>query len=229
MVLIRSIYQLFDPKIQKIVFRAGLISFVIFLIVVTGTHFLLERISVTGIDWIDGPITILGTAAAFICGLFIFPSLAGLIISFQLNQVASAVEERYYPYLGDVRDEALSEIIGYALRFTFLSLALNLLILIIAVPALLSTILLAPLIPFVFFIINGYLIGREYFELVAVRRLDPPAVRALRIRYKRRIWRYGIVIGILMVVPLINWLMPVIAAAYMVHNFERIRAATDNR
>ena len=83
--------------------------------------------------------------------------------------------------------------------------------------------------PFVFLLVNGYLIGREYFEFVAVRRLEPPAARALRIRYKKRIWGYGIVVSILMIIPLINWLMPVIAAAYMVHNFEHVRAGADDQ
>ena len=204
--LIKSVHQLFDPKIQRIILRAGFLSALIFCAVVISVNLLIENVSVTGISWIDSSITVLGTGGTFLFGLFIFPSLAGLIISFYLNQVALAVEAQHYPHLGDVRDEAISEIVSYAVRFTFISVSLN---------------------PFVFFFINGYLLGREYFELVAVRRLDPPAVRALRIRYKRRIWRYGIVIGILMVVPLINWLMPVIAAAYMVHNFEHVRAGAD--
>jgi CysZ protein len=225
--LIKSIQQLFDPKIQRIIFRAGLLSALIFFIVVIGVNLLLENISVTGIRWIDSSITLLGTSGTFLFGLFVFPSLAGLIISFYLNQVALAVEAQHYPHLGDVRDEAISEIVSYAVRFTFISVSLNLAILIIVVPGMLITVILAPLIPFVFLLVNGYLIGREYFEFVAVRRLEPPAARALRIRYKKRIWGYGIVVSILMIIPLINWLMPVIAAAYMVHNFEHVRAGAD--
>ncbi|MEE2661950.1 MAG: EI24 domain-containing protein [Pseudomonadota bacterium] len=227
--LIKSIYQLSDSRVQKIVFRAGLVSVLVFFITVIGINLLLEAISITGINWIDSSITILGTSGAFLLGLFIFPSLAGLIISFYLNQVASAVEAQHYPHLGDVRDEALSEIVSYALRFTFISVSLNLVLLVIIVPSMLMTVVLAPLIPFVFLLVNGYLIGREYFELVAVRRLEPPAARALRIRYKKRIWGYGIVVSILMMIPLINWLMPIIAAAYMVHNFERVRTGADDQ
>ncbi len=224
MALIKSIYQLIDPKIQAIIFRAGLISALVFIIVVISVSLLLGQISVTGINWINTSLTMLGTAGAFLIGLLIFPSLAGLIISFYLNQVALAVEARHYPHLGDVRDEAIKEIVGYALRYTFITVSLNLLILILIVPGMLLTGLLTPLIPFVFLIVNGYLIGREYFEFVAARRLEPVAVRALRKRYKKRIWGYGIVVSVLMMIPLINWLIPVIAAAYMVHNFERVRA-----
>ena len=151
-----------------------------------------------------------------------------MISSFMLERVAVAVEARHYPNLSDTRNEAIWAVMAYAFRFTCISVVLNLGVLLLAVPAMLMTLILTPLIPFVFFFINGYLIGREYFEFVAARRLNPQAVSVLRKRYKKRILMYGIIIAVLMTVPFVNWLMPVIAAAYMVHNFETIRAVDGN-
>ena len=37
----------------------------------------------------------------------------------------------------------------------------------------------------------------------------------------------GIAIAVLMTIPFVNWLMPVVAAAYMVHVFEGIRVRTE--
>ena len=105
---------------------------------------------------------------------------------------------------------------------------LNLLVFVFVVPILLITIVLIPLIPFVFYALNGYLLGREYFEFAAVRRLEPPAGRALRKKFRTRIFLCGILIAVLMTVPFVNWLMPVIAAAYMVHVFEDLRKVGEN-
>ena len=91
----------------------------------------------------------------------------------------------------------------------------------------LITIVLIPLIPFVFYALNGYLLGREYFEFAAVRRLEPATGRALRRRYKIRIFLCGIAIAMLMTVPFVNWLMPVVAAAYMMHVFEGVRPRSE--
>ena len=75
----------------------------------------------------------------------------------------------------------------------------------------------------VFYALNGYLLGREYFEFAAVRRLDPKNGRTLRRRYRIRVFVCGIAIAVLMTIPFVNWLMPVVAAAYMVHVFEGVR------
>ena len=40
-----------------------------------------------------------------------------------------------------------------------------------------------PLAPFVFWIVNGFLLGREYFQLVAMRRVDRADAAALRRRH----------------------------------------------
>ena len=71
---------------------------------------------------------------------------------------------------------------------------------------------------FVFLSLNGYLFGREYFEVVALRRLDRTAARAARHRFAGRVFLGGFA------VPLVNHLVaPVIATAFMVHLFEGLR------
>jgi uncharacterized protein involved in cysteine biosynthesis len=75
----------------------------------------------------------------------------------------------------------------------------------------------------VFYALNGYLLGREYFELVALRRLDESSTRALRKAYQGSIFLSGVMIAVLTSVPLVNLAAPVIATAFMVHLFESLR------
>ena len=72
---------------------------------------------------------------------------------------------------------------------------------------------------------NGYLLGREYFELVAVRRLAPRKQGVLRRQARGRVLLSGVVIAILLTIPLVNIVVPVVAAAFMVHVFHGLRDA----
>ena len=76
----------------------------------------------------------------------------------------------------------------------------------------------------VFFLLNGYLVGREFFELVGLRRLASGPLKALRRAYRGRVLAAGIAIAALSTVPILNLLMPIIGAATMVHVFQGVRA-----
>lgn len=225
--LFLAIEQLGDPRIRGVIIRAVLISAVIFVLLMVGAGWLLSGLSVFGIGWLDKAVSFLGSSAAFIIGLFLFPAFTGIIISFMLEEIAAAVEARHYPDLPPAREEPVMEMVGNAVRFAGVTVFLNLVVFILVVPIMLITFVLIPFIPFVFYALNGYLLGREYFEFAAVRRLDPVNGRALRRQYKIRVFACGIAIAVLMTIPFVNWLMPVVAAAYMVHVLEGVRARTE--
>ena len=97
-------------------------------------------------------------------------------------------------------------------KLVVVALALNMLVL--------PLYLLPGLNVFVFYGLNGYLLGREYFELVALRRLEPRTARDV---YRKSRWRVlvgGVLITLLLSIPIVNWLMPMIATAFMVHEFD---------
>mgnify|MGYP006433068489 FL=1 len=87
----------------------------------------------------------------------------------------------------------------------------------------LPLLLAGPLFPFVFYSVNGYLLGREYFELVALRRLGPAEATALRKRNGFKLFMTGALIAFLLTVPVVNLLAPIIATGMMVHLFEDFR------
>ena len=103
-----------------------------------------------------------------------------------------------------------------ALNFALVSIGLNLL-------ALPIYFLLPVINLLVFYALNGYLLGRASFELVALRRLDESSVRALRRSYQGSIFLSGAMIAFLTTVPLANLAVPVVATAFMVHLFESLR------
>jgi uncharacterized protein involved in cysteine biosynthesis len=164
------------------------------------------------LDWL---VELLGAAAVIVLSWLLFPAVATLFMGFFLGRVAAVVEAVDYPNREPARPQPLGEVLRVTLRLMLLTIALNLL----ALPLY----LLAPgLNVFVFLGLNGYLFGREYFEVVALRRLDTAATRLVRRRFGGRIFIGGVVIAGLFAVPLVNLVAPVVATAFMLHLFEAL-------
>src|SRR5690242_8945596 len=164
------------------------------------------------LNWL---VELLGGLAVLGLTWLLFPAAVTLIMSFYLERVAAAVEAVDYPGRGPPRRQSLGEIVAITLRLTLLTLLLNLL----ALPVY----LLVPGINlFLFLALNGYLFGRGYFEVVALRRLDTGAARRVRSRFAGRIFLGGVVIAGLFALPLVNLVAPVIATAFMLHIFEAL-------
>jgi hypothetical protein len=109
--LFLAIEQLGDPRIRGVIIRAVLISAALFVGLMFAAGWLLSGLSVFGISWIDSAVSFLGGGAAFVIGLFLFPAFTGIIISFMLEEIASAVEARHYPNLPAAREEPVMEMV----------------------------------------------------------------------------------------------------------------------
>jgi uncharacterized protein involved in cysteine biosynthesis len=81
-----------------------------------------------------------------------------------------------------------------------------------------------PLAPVLFWVVNGYLLGREYFTMVAMRRVGRAGARMLRRRHAGEIWLAGTLMAAPLSVPLVNLLIPVLGIATFTHLFHRLQA-----
>ncbi len=90
-------------------------------------------------------------------------------------------------------------------------------------PFYLLLIFLPPFNLILFYGVNGYLFGREYFEIVALRRQNPAAAKRLRRRYRGRLFLAGILIAVMMTIPIVNLFAPIVATGFMVHVFEDLK------
>jgi len=83
--------------------------------------------------------------------------------------------------------------------------------------------ILAPVAPLVYWALNGYLLGREFFTQAAVRRISNADARALRRANRSEVWLLGALIAIPMSFPIVNLVVPLIGAAAFTHLFHRVR------
>jgi|APTNR8051073442_1049403.scaffolds.fasta_scaffold08954_5 uncharacterized protein involved in cysteine biosynthesis len=215
----KAIAQLDDPRILRLLMISVLIALGIFIALWVSVGVLLTQTQVFEIGWLDAAVDVLGGLATIVITWLLFPAVVSATVGIFLDRVAGAVEARHYPALPAPREQGFEEIVVTTAMFLVVMLGVNL--------AVLVFLLVPPLFPFVFVAANGYLIGREYFELVALRRDVPEVARALRLRHRGRVFVVGVAIALLLTVPFVNLLAPVIGTAAMVHIVERIRRDAD--
>jgi CysZ protein len=74
----------------------------------------------------------------------------------------------------------------------------------------------------ILFLANSYLLGREYFELAAMRFRPPFEAKAMRKANSIYVFVAGMVIAVFVSIPVINLATPVFAMAFMVHIHKRM-------
>lgn len=171
-----------------------------------------------------GPITgveaLLGWGSLFLMlglSVFLMVPVASAFSGLFIEDIADAVEDRHYPGLPPVTPVRLGDSLVDSLNFLGLVIAANVLALVLYIFA-------GPFIPVVFWAVNGWLLAREYFTLVATRRLGREGAKALRAQNSGRIWLAGILMAAPLSVPLVNLVIPVLGVATFTHLFHRMAA-----
>jgi len=169
-----------------------------------------------------GPVGGLDTLLSFgsillmlLASVFLMVPVASAFTGLFLEDVVDAVEDRHFPTLPDARPQRLSEGLIGAVNFFGIALAANLIALFLWPFA-------GPLVPVLFWSVNGYLLGREYFTLVAQRRIGRDEAKALWRANKARIWGAGVLMAAPLSIPLVNLLIPVFGVATFTHLFHRL-------
>ena len=212
--LLKAFAQLSDRRFRRVVLFSCLLAALLLALLAAGAGWALGGL--TGIGWLDIAAGLAGGVAAFAAAAMLFPAAAAALQGLFLESAMRVVEARHYPNLGAPNAQGWGETLRQTLFFVGAALGLNLLLLPVWLFA-------PPLGLLLFWLGNGWLCGREYFEAAALRRLDPEAARTLRRRCRHRIWLAGIVVAWLMTVPLVNLAAPAIGTAFMLHRFERLR------
>lgn len=214
-------------------FRAVLLkSLGLTILLLVGAWFgLKELFDWLALPWIDallpgfpawaGWLTLVATVLAgigFAVGLALLVSpVTALVAGIFLDDIAEVVERTDYP--DDPPGRALPALAAFVLSLKFLGVVLlgNLFALIL---------LLVPGINIAaFFLVNGYLLGREFFEFAAMRFRPEAEAKAMRRRNAMTVFLAGLVIAGFLAIPLINLLTPLFAAAMMVHLHKKVERA----
>lgn len=210
--LFKAFAQLPDRDLNRVLWRGVLGALAVYVALVATIWTVLSQVTLFAEAWADIGTGLALGLVALVLPLLFFPALATAIMGPMLDQAAAAVEARHYPHLPPARTQGFGEVLAGTLRFLAIMVAINL----VALPVYLL-LLLTGLTFILVTGINGYLLGREYFELVALRRLDSGQARLMFKNNLGRLWLAGAVISVLFSVPVLNLAAPVLGCAFMVH------------
>ena len=159
--------------------------------------------------WLETVLDVL-TGVGLVIGLvFLIAPVTAMFAGLFLDDVAAAVERTSYPDDPPGRPLPFGESLMSAIRFTALVIVVNIVVLLL---------LLLPGVNLVaFFVANGYLLGREYFELAASRFHPREEVQRLRRQNGMRVFMGGLLIALVLAIPIVNFITPLFATAFMVH------------
>lgn len=171
------------------------------------------------IGWVDSLVSWASVGLMLVLSVFLMVPVAAAFTGLFLDDVAEVVETAHYPGLPPVRRLSLAETMRDAMAFLGVILGANLV-------ALLIYPFVIPFAPVLFLGLNGYLLGREYFHMAALRRMERDDALALYRANKATIWIAGALMAVPLSVPLLNLLVPVLGAATFTHLFHRIRGTS---
>lgn len=208
----KSIAQLSDPKFRSVIVKSLLYAVIALIISFIVIFQLAGLIPPSDWDWVNTIVSWFSGFGAFMVAIFLFPLTMSAVIGIFLDDIADAVEAKHYPNDPVSRDVPLWSSIWDALKFFAVIILCNLL----ALP-----LYLIPGVNLVvYYVLNGYLLSREFFQQVAVRHHTMKDVTRIRKVKSMEIFLTGIVIAFCMTIPVLNLIIPIIATATMVHLYK---------
>ncbi len=219
----KALSQLFDPRFLRVLLFGLALTVALLFGIYAGFLWLIdlfapETLTIPFVGEVSGVRDLLGwgsVALMLLLSLFLMIPVASAFTGLFLEDVAKAVEARYYPSLPPAPRIPIGENLMDSLNFLGLLIAANVL-------ALLVYSIFSPIAPLIFWALNGYLLGREYFQIAAMRRLGRQGAKELRQRHSGEIWLAGVLMALPLTVPLLNLLVPVLGAATFTHLFHRL-------
>lgn len=218
----RALEQLSDPRFRR-VFYLGIGLALALLVAFSGafvwfTDWIVPEqlwLPIIGeVQWVDDFLSWGALFLLLFLSTFLMVPVASAITSLFLDDVADAVEARHYLNLPRTQRVSFSDGLIDTINFLGVLLVANLLALILVA---ILFFVFPPAVPFVFWVVNGLLLGREYFTMVAIRWVGRVEAKKLRRRFSGTIWLAGILMAVPLSVPLLNLVIPILGAATFTH------------
>lgn len=226
---VKALSQMLSPPMRSILWRSIGLALVLIVVLAIGLQRLLSWFATYGEVWLEGllgpswhtSLDVLAWIISIAAGLgvvfgsvFLMPAITSLVASFFVDDVADIVEREYYPAERPGTALPFNQAIAEGIKTALLTI----LVYLIALPL----VFLAGAGFLVFFLAAAWLLGREYFELAAMRFRSPEDAKAMRRDNAATIFTAGLFIAAFVSIPVVNLATPIFAMAFMVHMHKRL-------
>lgn len=224
----KAFSQILSPPLRRVLWKSVGLAVLVIVILGIGLQRLLAYLADSGATWAEQAaaapydawgwlawfLSILATLGIVTGALFLMPAVAAFVGSFFVDEVADAVEREHYP--AEPPGTPLPALRGLieGIKIALLSVVVYL----IALPFL----LFAGFGFLILFFGTAYLLGREYFELAAMRFRPPAEATAMCKANSGYVYMAGMVIAAFVSIPILNFATPIFAMAFMVHVHKKL-------
>jgi uncharacterized protein involved in cysteine biosynthesis len=225
----KALAQMFTPPFRTVLLKSVGLAIALLALLGIALYRLLEWLTTAGEAWAEGalgsfahgPLAVLGWIAAFALGfglfagaIFLMPAVTALVASFFGDEIAEHVEREYYPLDPPGVAPPLARAILEGVKTALLAVGVYL----VCAPFL----LFAGFGAVMFFFATAWLLGREYFDLAAMRFHPVADAKALRRHHRVTVFVAGMFIAGFILIPILNLATPLFGTAFMVHMHKRL-------
>ena len=219
----KAVGQLSDPRFRRVLWMGVGLTIALLVGAYAAILWVIETFTGDGVNIPGiGPATWVGDLLSWgslgimiVMSVFLMVPVDSAITSLFLDDVAHAVEDKHYPHLPPVRRQPFWEGLKDTVNFLGVLIGANIL-------ALFAYVMLPFMAVPIFYALNGYLLGREYFQIAAMRRIGRAGAKELRKAHSGTIWMAGILMAVPLSFPFVNLVIPILGAATFTHLFHRL-------
>jgi len=215
--------QMWDPRFRRVLLLGIALTLALLIAATAGLLALVQSfvtdevgLPVIGqVTWVDDILSASSILLMLVLSVFLMVPVASAITSMFLDTVADAVEAVHYTALPPATPVPFGDALRDTVNFLGVLIVANVL-------AIFLYLIFAPAALFIFWGLNGFLLGREYYTLAAIRRVGRVRAKELRKRHAGTIWLAGSLMAVPLSIPLVNLLIPILGAATFTHIFHRL-------
>jgi uncharacterized protein involved in cysteine biosynthesis len=226
---VKALSQMISPPMRSILWRSVGVALVLITVLAIGLQRLLSWFATYGEAWLEtllGPgfhtplevlawiVSIAAGLGVVFGGILLMPAITSLVASLFVDEVADHVEREHYP----AEEPGTALPFAVAMQEGVKTALLTILVYLIVLPF----VFLAGAGFLIFFIATAWLLGREYFELAAMRFRPPEEAKAMRRDNAGTIFTAGLIIAAFVSIPIINLATPIFGMALMVHMHKQL-------
>jgi len=227
----KALADMLRPPLRSVLIKSVLLALALIVVIGIALQRVLSSLAENGATWAEQTsgfaphslwaaiawlLSIMAGVGIITGAVFLMPAVTAFVGSFFVDDVADEIERWHYP--AEPPGRALSIVTAVIEGGKFALLAL--IVYLVALPF----VLFAGFGVLILFVANSYLLGRNFFELAAMRFYPPWEAKALRRRNAGYVFIAGMFIALFVSIPILNLATPVFAMAFMVHIHKRVAA-----
>ena len=223
-----TVGQMFTAPLRAVLFKSVGLALLLIVLIGIALQRVFAAMAASGASWAEASygtmphgawsalvwiLSVMAGLGIITGALFLMPAVTAFVGSFFVDEIAETVERTHYPAESSGRALPMLRALLEGLKTALLAVAIYM----VALPFLLFGIGFL-----ILFFASAYVLGREYFELAAMRFRAPAEAKALRKRHRGYVFTAGMVIAAFVSIPVVNLATPLFAMAFMVHIHKRL-------